>query len=804
MTQAIVHLDGQDHVNGAGIPDYFVWYREDGSIVFHLGALGDLPKDPDFLRPRELGPHSVTIVDDAGVVVRVYDLPGHWWNSSWRHLGAPLQVKNQPADIFARNRMFPYGDTGCKVGGVGNYIFKGPMDWAGITQYMGQTGERPDIGLVTDPSGFFLLTGNAGPMLAWAQGARSCPFRFRDESTGKPINLLKYPNANCADLIGLQGAPFLLKGLPGDPARPAWYRAWGGNWAPDQAHLCEMSYVAFQATWDVGFLEDLQYAANYVVLCDASHSNPTTGAVIVGQTRGIGWGLRTMFMAHISTKDYEDWCAANGQPFPDYLQPSSYWKKLLDQSLAYHTKTMQDPKRQTFRLVAEFGNFSPWTCDYLSTALPFGVLTGHADWEEFYLWTLGNPIARTNGTSGYPPGLGTSYRLATGPLKTVTNEFGTFYTTEVDETKPQFTWAEAVKELLNHPEVDLSPEKYDYIIKNPMNGGAAMMGKEYYRTTRATVVIADCLDRKGLAKVRLAYPELDTCIENAERMFRNYNAVDPKMSIIPVAGAGPIALPPPVPIGDAPPADPGQPAPPPVIKFDPVPAPPAGFHPKNPTPDDIYTGPTDRTIEDKKSRNIIGDGTTIITWDWANSDRPYLNFIEAGVPTGDGGFKFVEGHESGQALTLYGCAGLVIGNAPMVMPPPFQFPQDPANPPPDAPADPGPAQPPATGGTMTTITQGTAYTLKPKALKPPGVPIYGVKSGSWTIDKPEQAKLVPAADQQTATLTANVDTTAEDLKVSCMVFTDPAKTKTVLFAVVVSDILAEATEGTFDVTPVVG
>ena len=418
-----VILDGAtySYPDGPTIPSYYVGFREDGRVVFHLGSLGDLTKPGEPPKPHHLGPHHVRI-ERAGKVLLDADIAAHWWNAQWTYRPAPIAVKKTPAQIVAANRMFPFGDTGAKIAAPANYMFKGPMDSAGITKYMPTTGERPDIGLITDGSGYFMLGQNPGPMLAWAQAAGSCPMHFRDERTGKPIDLLKYPRANAYDLPGLQGAPFLLKGPP--DARAPVYSAYGGGWTPQQAHFCEMSYVAHMATLDPGFLEDLQYEANFCVLTDASHST-AKGAIVFGETRGIAWALRQLFMAHAATQDAE----AAGV-LPAFCHPSSYFKTLLDQSLAYHNKTMSDPREQTFRLIgAENIRFSPWTVDYLLTSLAFGILTGHAGWAPLYLWCLGNVVARTNGTSGYPPGLGTSYRLNT-------------VAGGQDAALPKFTWAQ--------------------------------------------------------------------------------------------------------------------------------------------------------------------------------------------------------------------------------------------------------------------------------------------------------------------------------------------------------------------------
>lgn len=506
---------------GPTLPSYYVGFRQDGRIVFHLGALGDLTKANVQPAPYNLGAHHVKIENSAGVVFEA-DIPQHWWNAEWTYRPAPLAAKRTPAQIVAANRMFPFGDTGARVGQTTNYTFKGPMDSAGITIYMPTTGERPDIGLITDPSASYMLTGKPGPMLAWAQAAGSCPMHFRDEKTGKSIDLIKYPAANSYS-EPKQGNPWLLAGTP-NPTAPG-YRQFGGGWTPQQAHYCEMSYLAHVATLDMGFLEDLQYSANFTVLADGYMSGGRKIATIYGELRGIAWAFRNLFMAHAATQDAE----AAGT-LPATCHPAAYWKKLLDNQLAYYKQYMIDPNNQTFRLVSGGQRFGPWQCDYMLMSLAFGVLTGHSDWAPFYVWALGNAVARSNGTSGYPPGWGGAYYLNT--VEWVTRPDGKPDQNQFNAAK-RLDWGGAFLYQQNDPNgARPTPAQISALKDDPLNGGKAMVGNEYLMNTRAVLVMASILDKKGLANVRATYPELDKCLTNVDRMVRNYGSVNPRASVV--------------------------------------------------------------------------------------------------------------------------------------------------------------------------------------------------------------------------------------------------------------------------------
>ncbi len=516
-------------VNGvSGLPkDYFVLTRSDGGLTFHLGALGDLTKAPDPLRPYNLGLHHVKITDSAGAILFDQDIAGHWWNSRWTYRPNALKA------VVPTGRMFPMGDTGKPTGNVFAYAYKGPMDSAGVTTYMPTTGERPDIGLVTDPSALFMLTGNAGPMLAWAQAGNTCPGHYRDEATGKPIDLLKYPVANDYN-SGNQGTPQLLQG----PKNAAGYSGYGGGWVPQQAHYCEMSYMAYCATQDETFLEDLQYSANFVVLNDAYLSAQLHKATVRGEPRGIAWALRELFMAHVATQDAE-----KSGKLPASCHPSSYWKTLLDQSLAYYDKARTDPTNQLFHLIPSgTQRFAPWQHDYQLSALGYGVLTGHSDWAPLYLFALKNAIDRTSGKSGYPPGWGGAYALNVYEWKK--NPDGTYDQTSFDMTKP-LDWNGSFLFQQNDPNgAQPTAAEIATLTATPFNKGVGMKGGEYLMTTRAVLVQAQYLDDAGICKVRQAYPDLDACASAASLMVKNNPApINARQSYI----TGPVTPPTPIP-----------------------------------------------------------------------------------------------------------------------------------------------------------------------------------------------------------------------------------------------------------------
>lgn len=495
--------------------------REDGRVVYHNGLCGPLPKDMDFKTLSHAGPYTVGS----------FSVPNHWVWARWTdRTKCPVSIKRAPSQIVAANRMFAYGDAGLKVSAQGARVPYTLMGSSNITRYMPTTGERPDIGLITDNSARFMLGQDPLPMIDWALAAESCPMHYRDEKTDRPIDLFQYPQANhYAD--GGQGSPRLYPG----PQDPDGYCRAGGGWTPQQAHYCEMSYLAHMATLDMGFLEDLQFSANFTTgICDAAKSTPAM-TIMSGEPRGIAWGLRNLFMAHIATQDAE----AAGT-LPASCHPSGYWKKLLDNQLVVQVKAMSDPANQVFRLLGSGKRFGPWQVDYQLMALAFGVLTGHADWAPLYLWALKNAIDRTSGESGYPVGWGGAYYLNTCPW--LKNADGSWNYDGYDTSKP-FNWKQAFDWLQN--DNSGTPPSADQLAKlavDPFNGGVAMSGYEYLMNTRAVLVMAADLELRGFLNVRGTYPNLDKCIFNVTRMLKDTN---PRASVVLSNGAG---FPPPEPI----------------------------------------------------------------------------------------------------------------------------------------------------------------------------------------------------------------------------------------------------------------
>lgn len=479
-----------------------------------------------------LGPYKA-IVD--GTVINV---PYHLFRQRWRHRKNTVQIIRTPKQIVDGRFMFPLGDIGVPPYEVTWLPYAGPTSFSSIVPGMGMTGERPDLGLITDVSAHFMRTGNPTGLLAWADAASSFPMYYMDEATGRPISLQTYPKANNYWLEGRQGEPWM---------RVVDFSPYAPGIEMTTNHWPEMSYMAYVATGDLGYLEDLQYAANYAVFCDAYYSSAENGAVLgIGETRFIAWGLRNLAMARRATKDAED-----RGVLPDHCHPSSYWLALLTQSrVLLEDKYMKAADRQLSHSISgtdiypgtDSQAYGPWQMDYLLCVFAFCVLVGLDDFKQLYTWAFGNAVWRSNGTSGWPVAW-CPYYLPSGTFKTNGELWAWFSNTS-----------------------EVSAERRDALNADQYNGGHMADGSmgNYCNSTRAVLCMGVYLQDIGAIDLKATYPELETCYANFDRMVRNNGTVSPRTSYVRDPSKAPgeiVPLPDPKPIPQPP-----QPQEPPMAK----------------------------------------------------------------------------------------------------------------------------------------------------------------------------------------------------------------------------------------------
>lgn len=488
---------------------------ENGDIVYHCGTMAP---------PLPASNNPGTVHDLPGYSIGPVNVRGHWWLSRWRDFKSPITIIKSPRDLVDAHRVFPYGNIGVRLGSpqsqhpAPRQRYTNPMDACGLTKYMPTTGERPEIGVYNDRDADYMLGFDPSPAVDLGKAHMSVPIHFMDPVTKQPVDLLKYPSAN-AYSSNVQGLPWMLQG----PVRPDGWPRPADGWMPQQAHYASLSYVIFQATHHPAFLEDMQYAANFMFINDAYNSSRQGKPILHGEYRGWSWGLRNLFQAHTATKDAE----ALGI-LPATCKPSSYFKALLDNQLAFVTAQINpaDHGQQTFRLVIgpSGGRFAPWQQDYMISALGHGILTGHSDWVSIYLFALGSAYERmANIPGGYPPGFGDGYYFDSAQP----DWMSAIKAGVVDHTDP----ATGAPVYLGGAE-PATPAELSALAADPLNGHKALRGFAYLQATRAVLVDAQFMHNEGILDIKTTYPLLDQAVDNAHRMILNGGWVAPRQSRI--------------------------------------------------------------------------------------------------------------------------------------------------------------------------------------------------------------------------------------------------------------------------------
>ena len=273
------------------------------------------------------------------------------------------------------------------------------MGLAGVTAYMPGVGERPDIGLVTEPQAQYICTRDSTALqilLDQAEAAATVPWHVRDENTSAPINFQKYPKA-CWYQGQRYGTPFVLT-----VKTPV---------TIDNAHEPALAYLPYLLTGDPYHLETLQFQATWNYgQCSVGY-RPT-----LGQARQFAWDMRTLGQCARITP----------AAVPSWLLPQSYWAAFLTMHRLFFENTyvnsanlLQTLFRNTDNLAAHGADgtrpagtwCSAWQSEFLGAVFGWLVSMGLVEWRTAFDWLIGGTVARTNGTSGWPRAQAVPYEM---------------------------------------------------------------------------------------------------------------------------------------------------------------------------------------------------------------------------------------------------------------------------------------------------------------------------------------------------------------------------------------------------------
>jgi hypothetical protein len=347
-----------------------------------------------------MGAYAATISRGPTTLATV-DVPEHYWYSRWRWQSSPRPIIASVEELQA-DGLLPRFDMALSTARpLSKQHTYTPMGLAGLAAYMPSTGERDEIGLVTEAQAEYLRgETSADSMLAQAEASGTLPWHYRDETGGAVFNFVTHPTASMYYPANLPACstPIQL----------------------DVAHEPDLAYVPYLLTGDPYYLEELQFAATYNVLA----SNPQSrGNYCIGfATRAHAWALRTL--AHCARVTPDD--------APAWVQSRAYWQSWLDGNrdwmlarYVYPTALpftaspyavlhyMSDATNSPASSTMPQGTCSQqWMEDYEAVTLGHVVAIGFADWLPILEWKLSNSLARTNGTSGWVRAKPTPYNVA--------------------------------------------------------------------------------------------------------------------------------------------------------------------------------------------------------------------------------------------------------------------------------------------------------------------------------------------------------------------------------------------------------
>jgi hypothetical protein len=330
-----------------------------------------------------------------GRAVAMVRVPYHWWFSRWRWQSAPRPIVRSRAQLLEKRLAVPYGRSGLYGGGRGprEVEWSGPMDTAGIDTYMPATGDRADIGLLTEHQAAYFITGSSAALaslLAQGEACGTMPIHWRDERTGALVDVYEHPRIGAdkegRPRIGLAPRPRLSG--PGSRFDPRYI-------VYDTAHAPAASYLPFVLTDDPFFLEELEAQGSFAILQHAWFRNlyHLPGLALPGQPRAFAWGMRSLFQLGV---------VAPEKP-PRWLMGRHYWRRCIADNLAFARLYMKSPARvhRIFRAFPQSNPVYPWQGSYLAVALGAGVWMGQEDWRDFYRWYYASVTPLCNGRSGW-------------------------------------------------------------------------------------------------------------------------------------------------------------------------------------------------------------------------------------------------------------------------------------------------------------------------------------------------------------------------------------------------------------------
>jgi len=223
----------------------------------------------------------------------------------------------------------------------------GPMANVMVTPYFPMTGARPDIGPYPRWTATYLISQDDRAlevMLANADASGSVPTHYRDEQSGRPLDLDSFPSVSVRFGTSSPALPTVIDKTT--------------IWTVDTAHQPSLVYVPYLITGDAFYQEELAFWAGWnVAAVNPGYRNYGAGLIYKDEIRAQAWAMRSVGEA--------------SRALPDAHPMKGYFTTRLSNNLDwyYNKFTTGDPTISPLKAMeAEFttlGNNSPWMNDYV-------------------------------------------------------------------------------------------------------------------------------------------------------------------------------------------------------------------------------------------------------------------------------------------------------------------------------------------------------------------------------------------------------------------------------------------------------
>ncbi|PZW46782.1 hypothetical protein C8P66_10861 [Humitalea rosea] len=373
--------------------------------------------------------YGARLVLDGREAIRA-DIPRHHQYTAWGREAAAARGGAAPAPAHVRHDAEYLADAGAiarydvstgvddaLVGRMARLMaapaWQEPFDTRGITQNMGQTGARADIGPATMPQAVWLISGDARAAsfaIGQAEAAGAIPWHYWDPAGGA---------GGAGGWIDTDHWPRLWSDGRGGPAPGGLLQPIAGDtgWAADCAHQPDLAFVPYLLTGRRAFLDEVQAQASWCVISQwpaaAARGGGRDGGIGEGvnvvrgnQVRGAAWSLRQL--------DNAAWASPADDPNLPWLRGAAAgnWGWVRAQIRGW---TIQQGDAHGW-IPGEYGApgvLPPWQQDYFASTAANAARRGGEDARVVLGWMASFLVGRFNAAPrGFAMHDGAAYLIA--------------------------------------------------------------------------------------------------------------------------------------------------------------------------------------------------------------------------------------------------------------------------------------------------------------------------------------------------------------------------------------------------------